>query len=172
MTCFLCHFEALDLKIKNKFYYWNIIKVNQKNLKNHNPFYPLPPFQSPALSYESHSPRVFWYILVIIFPGLILLWKLSWLIFDMSNLGLMHFFSLVLKCYNHLLVFYFPEKYVEILDKYKMKKCNSICTPTEYGLSLVKNNGKKKVDATLYKQIVGSLMYLASTRPDIMHSVS
>ena len=72
-----------------------------------------------------------------------------------------------------MLVFYFPKKYVlKILDKFKMKNCNSICTPTEYGLSLVKNNGKKKVDATLYKQIVGSLMYLTSTRPDIMHSVS
>lgn len=30
--------------------------------------------------------------------------------FNMADLGLMHFFSLVLKCYNHLLVFLFPKK--------------------------------------------------------------
>lgn len=30
----------------------------------------------------------------------------------------------------------------------------------------------EKVNGTLYKQIVGSLMYLTATRPDIMHAVS
>ncbi|XXG80205.1 hypothetical protein AAC387_Pa09g1131 [Persea americana] len=53
-----------------------------------------------------------------------------------------------------------------------MKDCNSVSTPTELGLKLTKNGAGKKVDATLYKQIVGSLMYLTSTRPDIMHAVS
>lgn len=83
----------------------------------------------------------------------------------------MHFF-LGIEVLQSSVVFYFPERYVEILDKFKMKNCNSICTPTKYGLSLVKNNGKKKVDATLYKQFFGSLMYLTSTRLDIMHFVS
>ena len=41
-----------------------------------------------------------------------------------------------------------------------MKDCNSVSTPTELGLKLTKNGAGKKVDATLYKQIVGSLMYL------------
>lgn len=53
-----------------------------------------------------------------------------------------------------------------------MKDCNSVCTPTEMGLKLVKNPEGRKVDSTLYKQIVGSLMYLTTTRPDIMHAVS
>jgi hypothetical protein len=39
-------------------------------------------------------------------------------------------------------------------------------------MKLHKDNGGKKVDDTLYKQIVGSLMYLTATRPDIMHVVS
>ncbi|CBI35129.3 unnamed protein product, partial [Vitis vinifera] len=39
-------------------------------------------------------------------------------------------------------------------------------------LKLNKDHGGKKVDSIIYKQIVGSLMYLTATRPDIMHSVS
>lgn len=53
-----------------------------------------------------------------------------------------------------------------------MKDCNSVSTLTEFGLKLTKNGAGRKVDATLYKQIVGCLMYLTSTRPDIMHAVS
>lgn len=52
-----------------------------------------------------------------------------------------------------------------------MKDCNSVCTPTEYCLKLAKDGGGKKINATLYKQIEGSLMYLTSTRPDIMYGV-
>ncbi|GKV42713.1 hypothetical protein SLEP1_g50091 [Rubroshorea leprosula] len=40
------------------------------------------------------------------------------------------------------------------------------------GLKLVKNPGGKEINNTLYKQIVGSLMYLTATRPDIMHAIS
>lgn len=53
-----------------------------------------------------------------------------------------------------------------------MKDCNSVSTPTELGLKLTKNGAGKRVDATLYKQIIGSLMYLTTTRPDIMHAVN
>ena len=53
-----------------------------------------------------------------------------------------------------------------------MKDCNPVNTPSEFGMKLNKDNGGKKVDDTLYKQIVGSLMYLTATRPDIMHTVS
>lgn len=56
--------------------------------------------------------------------------------------------------------------------RFEMPKCNSVTTPAEAGLKLEKDPIGKKIDSTFYKQIVGSLMYLTATRPDIMYSVS
>ncbi|RVW73046.1 Retrovirus-related Pol polyprotein from transposon RE1 [Vitis vinifera] len=70
-------------------------------------------------------------------------------------------------------VFSSQKKYaLKILDKFMLKDCNSVITPSEVGLKLSKSGAGKRVDSTLYKQIVGSLMYLTSTRPDIMHIVN
>ena len=93
--------------------------------------------------------------------------------FDMSDLGLMHYFLGIEVAQTAAGVFISQKKYAQmILDRFEMKNCNSVATPTEYGLKLLKNPGGKKIDSTFYKQIVGSLMYLTATRPDIMHAVS
>lgn len=34
------------------------------------------------------------------------------------------------------------------------------------------NDGSKYADATLYRQLVGSLIYLTTTRPDLAYAVS
>jgi hypothetical protein len=41
----------------------------------------------------------------------------------------------------------------------------------ECRLKLVKDDGGKLVDATLYRSVIGSLRYLVNTRPDIAHAV-
>ncbi|GMI66347.1 hypothetical protein HRI_000304000 [Hibiscus trionum] len=75
------------------------------------------------------------------------------------------------KCpYEHMLFTKVGEG--DMLDKFGMKNCNHVCTPTEVGLKLVRDSGGKEINNTSYKQIVGSLMYLTATRPDIMHAVS
>ncbi|KAL3519517.1 hypothetical protein ACH5RR_017666 [Cinchona calisaya] len=58
------------------------------------------------------------------------------------------------------------------LDRFQMKYYNSVSCPTELGLKLIKEPGGRRIDSILYKQIVGSLMYLIATRLDIMHVVS
>lgn len=93
--------------------------------------------------------------------------------FEMSDLGLMHYFLGYEVAQNSAGIFISQKKYVrEILERFQMTNCNSVGTPVELGLKLTKDHEGKKVDSTLYKQIVGSLMYLTGTRPDIMHAVS
>ncbi|KAK9706501.1 hypothetical protein RND81_07G130100 [Saponaria officinalis] len=93
--------------------------------------------------------------------------------FEMSDLGKMHYFLGIEVVQSTNGIFICQQKYVrEILDKFQMRNCNPVNTPNEFGLKLNKDPGGTKVDSTLYKQIVGSLMYLTATRPDIMYSVS
>ncbi|TXG60681.1 hypothetical protein EZV62_015254 [Acer yangbiense] len=92
--------------------------------------------------------------------------------FDMTDLGKMHYFLNIEVIQTSVGILASQKKYVqEILKRFKMKDCNLVGTPTAPDLKLVKNPGGKKVNATLYKQIVGSLMYLTSTRLDIMYAV-
>ncbi|CAL2237047.1 unnamed protein product [Prunus armeniaca] len=93
--------------------------------------------------------------------------------FDMSDLGLMHYFLGIEVEQIAAGVFISQKKYAQmILDRFEMKNCNSVSTLTKYGLKLLKHPGGKKIDSTFYKQIMGSLMYLTATRPDMMHAVS
>jgi uncharacterized membrane protein len=45
-------------------------------------------------------------------------------------------------------------------------------TPMEVKLKLLVNTSSELIDATLYRQIIGSLMYLTNTRPNICFSVN
>ncbi|XP_047331351.1 secreted RxLR effector protein 161-like [Impatiens glandulifera] len=53
-----------------------------------------------------------------------------------------------------------------------MDQSNPVLNPIVPGCKLGKSEEEKKIDTTTYKQIVGSLMYLTATRPDIMFVVS
>ncbi|XP_057953892.1 secreted RxLR effector protein 161-like [Malania oleifera] len=93
--------------------------------------------------------------------------------FEMSDLGMMHYFLgiKVLQSYTGILIS--QNNYVgEILDRFQLKDCNPVNKPSKFGLKLNKDDEGKKVNSILYKQIVGRLMYLTATRPDIMLFVS
>jgi hypothetical protein len=52
-----------------------------------------------------------------------------------------------------------------------MLECKSMNTPMETKLKLLVDTLSELVDAMLYRQIIGSLIYLTNTRPDSVHLV-
>ena len=61
---------------------------------------------------------------------------------------------------------------MEILKRFGMMDCKPMTTPMTTNLKLLSDTSSKIVDATLYRQIIGSLMYLTNTRPDIRLAVN
>jgi hypothetical protein len=53
-----------------------------------------------------------------------------------------------------------------------MLECKSMNTPMEAKLKLQVDTSSKLIDATLYRQIIGSLIYLTNTRPNICFAVN
>ena len=65
------------------------------------------------------------------------------------------------------------KKYIrDMLHRFNMSSCNPVKNPIVPGTKLLKMEKGVEADSTLFKQLVGSLMYLGATRPDIAHSVS
>ena len=50
--------------------------------------------------------------------------------------------------------------------------CKSMSTPMTTNLKLFGDTTSGKIDATIYKQMIGSLMYLTNTRPNICFAVN
>ncbi|GKF55463.1 retrovirus-related pol polyprotein from transposon TNT 1-94, partial [Tanacetum coccineum] len=59
---------------------------------------------------------------------------------------------------------------LEILKKYGMETCDPIGTPMEIKDKLDLDKNETLVDATKYQSMISALMYLTSTRPDIVHA--
>ncbi|GJX91077.1 uncharacterized mitochondrial protein-like protein [Tanacetum coccineum] len=91
--------------------------------------------------------------------------------FQMSSMGELTFFlGLQVKQKNDG-IFISQEKYVtEILKKISFTDVKTASTPMETQKLLLNEDGKE-VDVHLYRSMIGSLMYLTSSRPDIMFSV-
>nr|GEX38072.1 copia protein [Tanacetum cinerariifolium] len=59
---------------------------------------------------------------------------------------------------------------LEILKKYGMKTCDLVGTPMEIKDKFNLDQNRTPVDATKYRSMTGALMYLTSSRPDIVHA--
>ena len=64
------------------------------------------------------------------------------------------------------------QKYAkDLLQRYGMLDCKPISTPMDPNVRLQEYKGKDLEDVTMYRQLVGSLIYLTLTRPDISYAV-
>ncbi|XP_048498244.1 uncharacterized mitochondrial protein AtMg00810-like [Beta vulgaris subsp. vulgaris] len=70
-------------------------------------------------------------------------------------------------------IFLCQQKYArDLLEKYGMVDCKPMSTPMEVNARLCSVEGKDLEDVTMYRQLVGSLIYLTLSRPDIAYVVS
>nr|GEY19795.1 uncharacterized mitochondrial protein AtMg00810-like [Tanacetum cinerariifolium] len=59
---------------------------------------------------------------------------------------------------------------LEILKKYGMESCDPVSTPMKIKYKLNLDQNGTPVDATKHCSMIGALMYLTSSRPDIVHA--
>ena len=91
----------------------------------------------------------------------------------MKDLGLLHYFLGLEIWQRKRELFVSQGKYAwEILEKFHMQGCKPIDTPLPDGWRKEDATSAEVVDATVYRQLVGSLMYLVNKRPDICYAVN
>ncbi|GJR94503.1 retrovirus-related pol polyprotein from transposon TNT 1-94 [Tanacetum coccineum] len=91
--------------------------------------------------------------------------------FEMSMMGEMTFFLGLQVNQSPCGIFINQSNYVlEILKKYGMETCDPVGTPMEIKDKLDLDQHGSPVDETKYRSMIGALMYLTSSRPDIVHA--
>ncbi|XP_030449874.2 uncharacterized mitochondrial protein AtMg00810-like [Syzygium oleosum] len=93
--------------------------------------------------------------------------------FEMTDLGEMSYFLGMEVRQTQNEVFICQKKYMkEILKRFNVEECKSVSTPTGQKEKLQKKDGSEPADERVYRSLIGCLMYLTTTRPDIMFTVS
>eukprot|EP00253_Pinus_taeda_P033526 PITA_33526 len=92
--------------------------------------------------------------------------------FDMTDLGLLHY-CLGVEVWQTENIFLSKSKYARsLVDRFIMQDCKPATTPIEPGPKLSAQSPSPLVDESLLRQLVGNLIYLIATRPDISFAVS
>jgi hypothetical protein len=93
--------------------------------------------------------------------------------FEMTDIGLMHYFLGLEVWQEPGHIFLGQGKYVcDILSRFQMGDSRPMTTPMITNWKKLHASESQLVDSTLYRQLIGSLMYLVNTRPDICFAVN
>lgn len=93
--------------------------------------------------------------------------------FEMSDMGKMKYFLGIEVMQFDGGIFVSQKKYVkEVLKRFGMSESNAVLNPIVPGFKIHRDDDGVKVDGSLFKQLVGSMIYLTATRPDVMYTVS
>jgi hypothetical protein len=92
--------------------------------------------------------------------------------FQMKELGdLKHFLRLEVE-HTKEGIFLDQQKYTKyIVERYGMLDCKPISTPMDPNVKFKVDDDKNLENMTMYQKMVGSLIYLILTRPDIAYSI-
>ncbi|VVA31593.1 PREDICTED: Retrovirus-related Pol poly from transposon, partial [Prunus dulcis] len=88
--------------------------------------------------------------------------------YEMTDLGLLHHFLGMGVVQTESSIFLHQKKYAStLLSKFGLTECKSVTTPLVATEKLAKDDGSGAANEEQYRSIVGSLLYLTATRPDI-----
>ncbi|WJZ90882.1 hypothetical protein VitviT2T_009997 [Vitis vinifera] len=92
--------------------------------------------------------------------------------FEMSMMGeLNYFLGLQIKQLKEG-TFINQAKYIkDLLKRFNMEEAKVMKTPMSSSIKLDMDEKGKSIDSTMYRGMIGSLLYLTASRPDIMYSV-
>ena len=69
-------------------------------------------------------------------------------------------------------IFIYQTKYIkEMLNKFKVEDYKPVLTPMVIGCTLSLDDSTKNVDQRLYRYMIGSLLYVTTSRPNVMQAV-
>jgi hypothetical protein len=88
--------------------------------------------------------------------------------FDMTYLGYLHYFLSLQVLQSKEGISLTQSKYAcDLLRCFHMEDCKPTPSPFQFGVKLSLTCTSPEVDATLYRQLVGSIFYLTHSHPDI-----
>ncbi|XP_049360646.1 secreted RxLR effector protein 161-like [Solanum verrucosum] len=92
--------------------------------------------------------------------------------FETSNMGLLHYFLGLQFHQTEEGIFLSQRKYArDLLNKFGMLNCKPVATPMNISEKLQQVNEEELTDAKRFRSLVGGLIYLTHTRPDIEYHV-
>ena len=96
---------------------------------------------------------------------------LSWR-FEMKDMHELHYFVNieVMRMLVRIMISHW-QYILNLLYKFRMTECEPVANPLDQNLKLDDDSGTKECKPTKYRQLIGNLIYLTITRPDLSYSV-
>jgi hypothetical protein len=92
--------------------------------------------------------------------------------FEMSLLGELSFFLGLQIHQRNQGIFIYQTNYIrEMIKRFGMEDCKPIITPMQTNCKLSKDDDSKSTNQRKYRSMIGILLYVKNSRPDVMQEV-